>query len=176
MPRFVEGQQSAEGLEFGIVVARWNAFVTEALLEGAVKALVEKGARDEDIVVVRVPGAFEIGPAAASLILRVSGVICLGAVIRGGTPHFEYVSRAVTDAVNRVAMEHAAKAVVFGVLTTDDVKQAEERAGEGEANKGREAALACIEMVHVLGALGRGSGGEPRPLERRVLPAKKGKA
>ncbi len=133
--------------KIGIVVSRWNSAITEKMLNGALKALNGNGIADENIIVARCPGSYEIPLTAQYLITdkEVDGVIALGVVIRGGTPHFEYVC----DAVNRGVMElnlKYQKPVAFGVLTTDDVKQALERAGE-KGNKGGEAALALLEMI-----------------------------
>lgn len=132
----------------GIVVARWNSFITDELLDGASRALRQKGVQDEQILVAQCPGAYEIPFTTRQLLPKVDGIIALGAVIRGDTPHFHYVC----DAVNRGVMElnlSGNKPVVFGVLTTDNVQQAQERAGiTGEkGNKGAEAALALLEMI-----------------------------
>ena len=125
MPRIVEGQLTAHGLKLAIVASRFNSFITDYLVAGAIDALRRHGASEEDIEVVRVPGAFELGPAARALVERgeVDGVIVLGAIIRGGTPHFDYVAGEAAKAVGRVAMESTA-AVAFGVLTCDTVEQA----------------------------------------------------
>lgn len=137
--------------DIGIVVARWNSFITDKLLEGALDVLRGKGFQEENISVVYCPGAYEIPLASQKLLAKVDGVIALGAVIRGDTPHFEYVC----DGVNRGVMDlnlQTGKPVSFGVLTTDNVEQARERAGEGDAsgNKGAEAALALLEMLSVI--------------------------
>ncbi len=147
MAKFIEGGLDASGLKFGIVVSRFNEFITEHLLNGAVDVLVKHGANKEDIEIVRVPGAFEIPLIAKKLCSRGNdAVVCLGAVIRGGTPHFDYVAGEAARGVAMVARE-ADIPVMFGVLTTDDVEQAAERAGGKCGNKGEEAALAAIEMA-----------------------------
>ncbi|MDP6230886.1 MAG: 6,7-dimethyl-8-ribityllumazine synthase [Nitrospinaceae bacterium] len=147
MAKFIEGDLDASGLKFGIVVSRFNEFITEHLLSGAVGVLVKHGANESDIEVVRVPGAFEIPLVAKKLCSRGNDVVvCLGAVIRGGTPHFDYVAGEAARGVAMVARE-ADIPVMFGVLTTDDVEQAADRAGGKCGNKGEEAALAAIEMA-----------------------------
>jgi 6,7-dimethyl-8-ribityllumazine synthase len=155
MPRDLTGTVDGRGLRIGIVTARFNAFVTEGLLAGARRRLAEAGVRDDDIVIVRVPGAFEIPLAARALAAagNVDAVVCLGAVIRGDTPHFDYVSRAVTDGTRQVMLELRVP-LGFGVLTTNTVEQAVERSAEGPANKGAEAAATALEMVSVLRQIG----------------------
>ena len=150
MPRLVEGRLTAEGFTFAIVVSRFNDFVSSRLLEGAQDALQRHGAADEQVSVVKVPGAFEIPLAAKKLAEsgRYDAVICLGAVIRGATPHFDYVAAEVSKGVATVALESRIP-VTFGVLTTDSLEQAIERAGSKAGNKGFEAALAAIEMVNL---------------------------
>ncbi|RMF77950.1 MAG: 6,7-dimethyl-8-ribityllumazine synthase [Nitrospirae bacterium] len=147
----LEGQLDARGMRFGVVVARFNDFVTARLLEGAVDALTRHGAAEEAIDCAFVPGAFEIPAAARRLAAtgRYDAVICLGAVIRGATPHFDYVAAEVAKGVGQVGLE-AEVPVLFGVLTTDTLEQAIERAGSKAGNKGTEAALAAIEMVDLL--------------------------
>lgn len=154
MPEIIEGRLDAKGYKFGIVVSRFNSFICERLLEGALDTLTRHGAEDSDMTVVRVPGAFEIPLLAKKLAGsgRFDAVICLGAVIRGGTPHFEYVSAEVSKGVAAVALE-ANIPVSFGVLTTDTVEQAIERAGTKAGNKGSEATMSAIEMVNLLGAI-----------------------
>lgn len=154
MPEIIEGRLDAKGYKFGIVVSRFNSFICERLLEGALDTLTRHGAEDSDMTVVRVPGAFEIPLLAKKLAGsgRFDAVICLGAVIRGGTPHFEYVSAEVSKGVAAVALE-ADIPVSFGVLTTDTVEQAIERAGTKAGNKGSEATMSAIEMVNLLGAI-----------------------
>jgi 6,7-dimethyl-8-ribityllumazine synthase len=154
MPQFFEGNLDAKGLKFGIVVARFNSFISERLLEGAVDSLIRHGAVDQDIHVVRVPGAFEIPLAAKKLAQtgKYDAVICLGAVIRGSTPHFDFVSAEVSKGVAMVSLESGVP-VIFGVLTTDTIEQAVERAGTKAGNKGFEAAAGAIETANLLKAL-----------------------
>jgi 6,7-dimethyl-8-ribityllumazine synthase len=149
-----EGQLNAQGRKFGIVVSRFNSFVSERLLDGAIDALVRHGARAEDIEVVRVPGSFEIPLAAQWLAAakRHEALICLGAVIRGGTPHFEYVAAEVTKGVGHLQMQYGVP-VALGVLTTDTVEQAIERAGAKAGNKGWDAAMSAIEMADLAARL-----------------------
>jgi 6,7-dimethyl-8-ribityllumazine synthase len=156
VPTF-EGRAAAGGARFAIVVSRWNDFVTTRLLAGAREALVEAGVADGDIVEVWVPGAFEIAAAARHVALRrrPAAVICLGCVIRGGTPHFEYIASAAAHGINDAAAATGVP-MAFGVLTTDSVEQAVERAAAGPANKGREAAMAAVEMATLFGALEAG--------------------
>ena len=146
-----EGQLLAEGLKFGIVAARFNEFITAKLLSGALDALTRHGAKEEDIAVAWVPGAFEI-PFVAQRMARqgkYDAVICLGAVIRGATPHFDYVSAEVSKGVAQTALQTGVP-TIFGVLTTDDIEQAIERAGTKSGNKGWDAAVTAIEMANLL--------------------------
>lgn len=154
MPKFIEGNLDAKGLTFGIVVSRFNSFICERLLEGAVDALVRHGANEADITVARIPGAFEIPLAAKTMVAsqKFDAVICLGAVIRGSTPHFEYVSSEVSKGVASVSLDSGIP-VAFGVLTVDTIEQAVERAGTKAGNKGFEAAVTAIETVNVIKAL-----------------------
>jgi len=149
-----EGMLDASDRTFGIVVGRFNSFITEHLLEGAIDALVRHGAEEDDISVYRVPGAWEI-PLMVKRLARsgnVDAVIALGAVIRGGTPHFDYVAAEVSKGVAAVSLDVEVP-VAFGVLTTDSVEQAIDRAGTKAGNKGAEAALAAVEMLNLLGAI-----------------------
>jgi 6,7-dimethyl-8-ribityllumazine synthase len=150
MPKNIEGNLSAKGLKFGLLVSRFNSFVSDRLVEGAIDALVRHGADDADISIARVPGAFEIPPAAKQMVQsgNFDAIVCLGAVIRGATPHFEYVSAEVSKGVAAVAMESGVP-VTFGVLTTDTLEQAIERAGSKAGNKGFEAAMAAVEMANL---------------------------
>jgi 6,7-dimethyl-8-ribityllumazine synthase len=151
MPRIIQGDLTAKGLRFGIVAARFNDFITSRLLEGAIDALQRHGATDSDIEVLKVPGSYEI-PLAAKMLAaskKFNAIICLGAVIRGATPHFEYVSSEVSKGVASVSMETGLP-VIFGVLTTDTIEQAIERAGTKSGNKGWDAALSAIEMANVM--------------------------
>lgn len=154
MPRYLEGKLDATGQKIGIVVSRFNSFISERLLEGALDALVRHGAEDQDIHVMRVPGAYEIPLAAQKMTATgtYDAVICLGAVIRGSTPHFDYVAAEVSKGVASVSLESGVP-VIFGVLTTDTIEQAVERAGTKAGNKGFEAAVTAIETVNLFKAL-----------------------
>lgn len=154
MARVIEGRLWGEGLRFGIIVSRFNGFITERLLEGALDGLVRHGVRDEDIDVLRVPGAFEIPVATRRLAMlnRYQAVICLGAVIRGATPHFDYVAGQVSSGIAHVALDTGVPCI-FGILTTDTTEQAIERAGTKMGNKGWEAALSAVEIANVLAQL-----------------------
>ena len=146
-----EGNLILSGAHFGIVVGRFNSFVVESLLEGAIDTLKRHGANEEDIEIVRVPGAFEIPLAAKRMAAskKYQAIIALGAVIRGGTPHFDYVAGECTKGLAQVMMEYDVP-VAFGVLTVDTIEQAIERAGTKAGNKGVEATLSAIEMVNLL--------------------------
>lgn len=150
MAKYFEGKLVGTGLKFGIVVSRFNDFITGRLLEGALDALTRHGAKADDVDVVKVPGAFEIPSMAKRLCAKkkYDAVICLGTVIRGATPHFNYISAEVSKGVGAVAGE-ASIPVIFGVLTTDNLEQAVERAGSKSGNKGWEAAVAAIEMANL---------------------------
>ncbi|MFH1530419.1 MAG: 6,7-dimethyl-8-ribityllumazine synthase [Pseudomonadota bacterium] len=154
MPRFIEGQLNAEGIRFAVIVSRFNHLITDRLLEGALDTLLRHGAEDGDITVIRVPGAWEVPGIAAKVVEKgeVDAVICIATVIRGGTPHFDYVAAEVSKGVAQVGMGGKIP-VTFGVLTTDSLEQAIERAGSKGGNKGAEAALAAIELVRVYQAL-----------------------
>ena len=154
MPEFIDGNLEAKGFRFGLIVSRFNSFICDRLLEGAIDTLVRHGADDKQLTVVRVPGAFEIPLAAKKMTAsgKYDAIICLGAVIRGGTPHFEYVCSEVTKGVASVSLD-SGMPVAFGVLTTDSVEQAIERAGTKAGNKGTEAAMSAIEMVNLMGAI-----------------------
>ena len=148
------GAPEAARLRLAIVVSRFNHLVSVRLLEGATRELTRRGVADDDVHVAWVPGAFEIPQTARALAdtRRYDAIIALGVVIRGGTPHFDYVCQGVTDGVREVIRDTGVP-VAFGVLTTDDVEQALERAGGEHGNKGRDAALAAIEMARLLPAL-----------------------
>jgi 6,7-dimethyl-8-ribityllumazine synthase len=154
----IEGSQSAAGFRFAIVVSKYNDFVTERLQAGALAALAAAGVSSGDITVVRVPGAFEIPIAAqhAARSGRYDAVVCLGCLIRGATPHFEYIASAVSHGLTAAAGATLVP-MAFGVLTTNSVEEAVERAGDGLSNKGWEAAAAAIEMVAVVAQLTRAS-------------------
>lgn len=151
MPKTLEGKISAEGYRFGLVVSRFNDFISSKLVEGAVDALKRHGAAEEQLLLVKVPGAFEIPLVAKKLAEsgKVDAVICLGAVIRGSTPHFDYVAAEVSKGIAMVSLDTKVP-VAFGVLTTDNLEQAIERAGTKSGNKGWDAALAAMEMVDLL--------------------------
>jgi 6,7-dimethyl-8-ribityllumazine synthase len=154
MPKIVEGKLNAEGKKFAIVAGRFNDFITEKLVGGALDALLRSGARDEDIEIYKVPGAFEI-PLAAKRVAeskRFDAVICLGAVIRGATPHFDYVAAEAAKGIAAVTMETGLP-VIFGVLTVDSIEQAIERAGTKHDNKGFAAAMAAVEMANLFAAM-----------------------
>jgi 6,7-dimethyl-8-ribityllumazine synthase len=154
MPKLIEADLVAKGKKFAIVVSRFNDFITDKLVGGAVDALVRSGTLDKDIDVVKVPGAFEIPLVAKKIAAgkRHDAVICLGAVIRGATPHFDYVSAEVSKGVAAASME-AGLPIIFGVLTTDTLEQAIERAGSKSGNKGWDAALAAVEMANLMEAV-----------------------
>jgi len=155
MGKIVEGKLDAKGKRFALVVSRFNSFITERLLEGAVDCLVRHGAAEKDLDTIRVPGSFELPMAVkrAAARKRYDAVIALGAVIRGATPHFEYVAAEAAKGIAQVALA-ADKPVAFGVLTCDTIEQAVERAGTKAGNKGADAALSAIEMVNLLEAMG----------------------
>ncbi len=157
MPKVLEGKISGEGLRFAVVVSRFNDFISSKLVEGALDALVRHGTEDGNIVLVKVPGAFEIPFAAKKLVSsgRYDAVICLGAVIRGATPHFDYVAAEMSKGIAQVGLEGSVP-VAFGVLTTDDLEQAIERAGSKAGNKGWDAAMAAMEMVRLNRAIEQG--------------------
>ncbi|MCQ2363599.1 MAG: 6,7-dimethyl-8-ribityllumazine synthase [Acidaminococcaceae bacterium] len=146
----VEGKITGKGLKVAIVVSRFNEFVTGKLLAGAVDALVRHECKEEDITVAWVPGAFEIPMVAKKLaaVKKFDAVVCLGAVIRGATPHFDYVCAECAKGIAQAGMESGVP-VTFGVLTTENIQQAVERAGSKSGNKGVDAALAAMEMVNL---------------------------
>lgn len=148
--KLVEGNTEDKAFTVGIVVAKWNSFITDELLDGALNALKNKGFNDEQIIVAKCPGAYEIPFTARQLLPKVDGIVTLGAVIQGDTPHFDYVCDAVNRGITDLNMM-GNKPVVFGVLTTDDVEQARERSGlQGDkGNKGTEASLALLEMLRL---------------------------
>ena len=160
MVRTIEGKLSAEGLSFGIVVSRFNGLITRNLLDGSMDCLLRHGAGEKDITVVYCPGSFEIPQMALALAKsgQYHAIICLGCIIRGETPHFEYIAAQVTRGVGQVAMETGVP-VAFGVLTTDNLEQALERAGSKGGNKGWEAALTAVELVQATKQLTGGKRG-----------------
>lgn len=155
MSRVVEGSHGGQGLRVCVVVSRWNEFVTRRLLEGAERVLRERGVAEDGVTVAWVPGAFELPTAAmwAAGSGRFDAVICLGAVIRGETAHFEYVAGGAAEGI-RLAAQRTGVPVIFGVLTVDTVDQALSRTGGKDGHKGEEAALAAIEMANLRRALG----------------------
>ena len=150
MPKIVEGNLNVEGQKFGIIVSRFNHFVTYRLLEGAIDALIRSGAEETNIEVFRVPGTFEIPVTVRRLAQsrKYDALIGLGAVIRGATPHFDYIAAEVSKGIASVALEFDLP-VTFGVLTTETIEQAVERAGTKHGNKGSEAALSAVEMANL---------------------------
>ncbi|MDF1555778.1 MAG: 6,7-dimethyl-8-ribityllumazine synthase [Deferrisomatales bacterium] len=154
MPAFIEGKLTSDGLRFALVASRFNSFIVDRLVEGAVDAIVRTGGDPDAIRVVKVPGAFEIPLVAKRLAAsgKYDAVVCLGAVIRGSTPHFDYVAAEVSKGVAQVGLETGVP-VSFGVLTTDTLEQAVERAGSKAGNKGSDAALAAVETVNLLKAM-----------------------
>ncbi len=149
--RVIEGELQAKGLRFSIVVSRFNDFITSKLLEGAIDALIRHGAEKENIDVVKVPGSFEIPLVAKKMALKgnYNAVICLGTVIRGSTPHFEYVAAEVSKGIAAASLETGIP-ISFGIITSDTIEQAIERAGSKAGNKGWDAAITAIEMAQVL--------------------------
>ena len=155
MPNKIEGKLDATGVKIGIVVARFNDFITMRLLDGALDALIRHGAKDEDVDVAYVPGAFEIPPVAKKMAAsgKYHAVIAIGAVIRGSTAHFDYVAGEVSKGVALAAMETGVP-VIFGVITTETIEQAIERAGTKLPNRGFEAAMTAIEMADLMRQIG----------------------
>ncbi len=154
MPKILEGKISAEGFRFAIIVSRFNDFISSKLVEGAMDALRRHGVDEEKVSLIKVPGSFEI-PAVAKRLAKSNkydAIICLGAVIRGATPHFDFIAAEVSKGVASVALESDIP-VTFGVLTTDNLEQAIERAGSKVGNKGWDAAVSAMEMVNLFGKL-----------------------
>ena len=151
MASSIEGKRDAQGLKLGVVVSRYNQFITEKLLDGALDGFKSHGGEDDNVTIIRVPGAFEIPLIAEKLAAsgKYDALVCLGAVIRGDTPHFDYVCDAVTRGIGDAIRTYKIP-IGFGVLTTNDVQQAMERAGSKDANKGYEALLTVVEMVNVI--------------------------
>jgi 6,7-dimethyl-8-ribityllumazine synthase len=171
-----KGSHNATGLRVGVVVAKFNKFVTSKLLASCLEGLTKHGVKEQDIEVVRVPGAFEL-PLVAKMLAksaRVDAVICLGAVIRGDTPHFDYISAEASRGIGQAALD-ADVPIIFGVLTTDTVAQAMERADPAKFNRGGEAAKSAIEMASVLKqlrTLAQDTNETPRPKRVARKPAK----
>ena len=152
MAKYFEGHLQAEGKTFGIIVARFNSFIAEKLLDGAIDTLLRSGASDDDIEVARVPGAYEIPLVALKMAKtgRYDAVICLGVIIRGATPHFDFVANEAAKGIAQAGMDTGVP-IIFGVLTTETIEQAIERAGSKAGNKGSECASAAVEMINLLG-------------------------
>ncbi|TDA65665.1 MAG: 6,7-dimethyl-8-ribityllumazine synthase [Clostridia bacterium] len=150
MAKVIEGKLVGEGVKIGIVISRFNEFITGRLLSGALDALNRHGTASEDIDIIWVPGAFEVPLTAKKAVAtgKYDAVICLGAVIRGATPHFEYVAAETAKGVAKVGLE-AGRPVVYGILTADNLEQAIERAGTKAGNRGYDAAVAALEMVNL---------------------------
>ena len=155
MNKHFEGKLLGEGLRFGVVISRFNEFISTKLLDGAQDAFLRHGVKEEDIEVAWTPGSFEIPLIAKKMAEsgRYNAIVCLGAVIRGGTPHFEYIAAEVSRGIGRVSLETGVP-VIFGVITADTLEQAIERAGTKEGNKGFDAAMSAIEMANLIKALG----------------------
>jgi len=153
-PKVIEGHLDAKGLRFALVVARFNSFISDRLLDGAIDALSRHGADTDDLVIVRVPGSFELPLVVKKLAAsgRFEAVIALGAVIRGSTPHFDYVAAEASKGLAHSSLETGVP-VAFGVLTTDTIEQAVERAGTKAGNKGWDAALSAMEMANLIRTL-----------------------
>jgi len=149
--KIIEGELQAKGLKFGIVISRFNEFITSKLLDGAKDALVRHGATEDDIEVARVPGSFEIPMIAKKMAAKgvYNAIICLGTVIRGATPHFEYISAEVSKGIASASMETGVP-IAFGIITCDTIEQAVERAGTKGGDKGWDAAMTAIEMAQLL--------------------------
>ncbi|MBC8440426.1 MAG: 6,7-dimethyl-8-ribityllumazine synthase [Deltaproteobacteria bacterium] len=157
MPKIIEAGLQAQGKKFGIIASRFNDFITARLLDGAIDALIRSGAEDKDITILKVPGAFEI-PLAAKKMLKngtYDAIICIGAVIRGATSHYDYVCAEVSKGIATVSLE-ADIPVMFGILTTESIEQAIERAGTKAGNKGFDTALAAVEMANLSESLKKG--------------------
>jgi 6,7-dimethyl-8-ribityllumazine synthase len=149
--KVIEGELQAKGLKFGIVISRFNEFITGKLLDGAKDALLRHGAKEDDIDIVKVPGSFEIPMVAKKMAEKgtYNAVICLGTVIRGATPHFDYIAAEVSKGVAMASMDSGIP-VAFGVLTCETIEQAVERAGTKSGNKGWDAAVTAIEMAQLM--------------------------
>jgi 6,7-dimethyl-8-ribityllumazine synthase len=149
--KIIEGELQAKGLKFGIVISRFNDFITSKLLDGAVDALLRHGTEEDDIDIFKVPGSFEIPMVAKKVALKgtYNAIICLGTVIRGATPHFEYIAAEVSKGIASASMETGVP-IAFGIITSDTIEQAVERAGTKSGNKGWDAAITAIEMAQLL--------------------------
>ncbi|MFA5357043.1 MAG: 6,7-dimethyl-8-ribityllumazine synthase [Candidatus Omnitrophota bacterium] len=151
MVKTKEGNLIAKGKKFGVIASRFNDFITKELVSGCLDTLIRHGAQDNDLSVAWVPGAFEVPLVAQKLAKSKSydALVCLGTVIRGSTPHFDYIASEVAKGVSKVSLDSGLP-VIFGIITADTIEQAIERAGTKEGNKGRDAALSAIEMVNLL--------------------------
>jgi 6,7-dimethyl-8-ribityllumazine synthase len=149
--KIIEGELQAKGLKFGVIVSRFNDFITNKLLDGALDVLLRHGAKEEDIDIIKVPGSFEIPMVARRLALKrtYNALICLGTIIRGATPHFEYIAAEVSKGIASASMETGLP-IAFGIITSDTIEQAIERAGTKSGNKGWDAAITAIEMSQLL--------------------------
>jgi 6,7-dimethyl-8-ribityllumazine synthase len=149
--KIIEGELEAKGLKFCIVISRFNDFITSKLLDGAKDALLRHGANEDEIDVIRVPGSFEIPLVAKKMALKgtYNAIICLGTIIRGATPHFEYIASEVSKGIALASMETGLP-IAFGIITSDTIEQAIERAGTKSGNKGWDAAITAIEMAQLL--------------------------
>ncbi|MFN2365575.1 MAG: 6,7-dimethyl-8-ribityllumazine synthase [Desulfurivibrionaceae bacterium] len=151
MVKYVDGSLKGDGKKIGIVVSRFNSFIAEKLVEGALDTLIRSGVADGDIEVARVPGAYEIPLLARKMVKsdRFDAIICLGVIIRGATPHFDFVANEAAKGIAQVSLDSGVP-VMFGVLTTDNIEQAIERAGSKGGNKGADCAVAALEMINLL--------------------------
>jgi len=149
--KIIEGELQAKGLKFGVVISRFNDFITSKLLDGAKDALLRHGAKEDDIDVIKVPGSFEIPMVAKRMALKgtYNAILCLGTIIRGATPHFEYIAAEVSKGIASASMETGIP-IAFGIITSDTIEQAVERAGTKSGNKGWDAAITAIEMAQLL--------------------------
>jgi 6,7-dimethyl-8-ribityllumazine synthase len=149
--KIFEGELQAKGLKFCIIVSRFNEFITSKLLEGAIDALVRHGAKEDDIEIIKVPGSFEIPIIAKKIATKGlhNAIICLGTIIRGATPHFEYIAAEVSKGIATASMETGIP-MAFGIITSDSIEQAIERAGTKSGNKGWDAAITAIEMAQLI--------------------------
>jgi len=154
MAKVIQGELIAKGKRFGIVASRFNDFITKKLLEAALDILIRHGAKETEVEVAWVPGSFEMPLIASKMAMskKYNAIICLGTVIRGATPHFEYIANEVAKGIARINLDTGIP-VIFGVITADNIEQAIERAGTKAGNKGKDAALSAIEMVNLLGAM-----------------------
>ena len=155
MPRSFEGDHNAQSLRFGVVASRFNDDIVSGLLDGALDCLTRHGARDEDVALYRVPGAFEIPTLTRVLVGQHDALIALGCLLRGDTPHFDFISAQVTNELSRVSVETQFP-IAFGVITCNTIEQAVARSSPGSGNKGWEAALAAIEMANLLKGIRHG--------------------